>query len=265
MSVSLPLAHPNLHVELRAVTGLTPYAQNARTHSTKQIRQIADSIRMFGFVNPILIDGDGEVIAGHGRLQAALLLGLTEVPVLSITHLTPAQKRAYILADNRLAEKAGWDQELLALELQGLIDLDFEVEFTGFELAEVDFILDDDRLRQKGEAAPDTADRVPALPLGPPITQAGDLWQLGPHRLICGDTRDATVVARLLKDEQVDLIFTDPPYNVAIDGHVSGLGRVKHREFAMASGEMSEPEFVQFLSDALAPAAARCREGAIAE
>ena len=264
MSVSLPLAHPNLHVELRGVTRLTPYTQNARTHSTKQIRQIADSIRMFGFVNPILIDGDGEVIAGHGRLQAALLLGLTEVPVLSITHLTPAQKRAYILADNRLAEKAGWDQELLALELQGLIDLDFEVEFTGFELAEIDFILDDDRLRQKGEAASDTADHVPALPLSPPITQAGDLWKLGPHQLICGDARDATVVARLLKDEQVDLIFTDPPYNVAIDGHVSGLGRVKHREFAMASGEMSEPEFVQFLSDALAPAAARCREGAIA-
>ncbi|MCU0732928.1 MAG: site-specific DNA-methyltransferase, partial [Hyphomonas sp.] len=258
---SIPRTLP--YVERRALKSLRPYAGNARTHSPKQVRQIADSIRRFGFVNPVLIDAEGEIIAGHGRVLAADLLGLPDVPVLTVTHLTPAEKRAYILADNRLAEKAGWDKEILAIELQALIDFDFEVELVGFELAEIDLILDED-LARRSQTEPEAVDLVPPAAPGPPITQAGDLWQLGAHRLICGDARDPEALSRLLGGEEVDLIFTDPPYNVAIDGHVGGLGKVKHREFAFASGEMSPTEFTTFLREALAPAAERCREGAIA-
>lgn len=250
-------------IELRPIESLIPYQGNARTHSRAQIKQIAASITAFGFVNPILVDGQDQVIAGHGRLAAAKHLGLTEVPVLPVTHLSAAEKRAYVLADNRLAEKAGWDRDILAIELQALVEFDFEVELTGFAIAEIDLILDDARERGGGATA-DAADEVPALPEGPAITALGDLWQLGPHRLTCGDARDANALAALLGNQPVDLIFTDPPYNVAIEGHVSGLGRVKHREFAMASGEMTEVEFINFLTAALAPAAALCREGAIA-
>jgi DNA modification methylase len=260
-ATSVPLFHSQ--IVMRSVEALRPYAGNARTHSAKQIRQIADSIRQFGFVNPILIDASGDIIAGHGRLAAAKLLSLREVPVLPITHLTAAQKRAYVLADNKLAENAGWDAEVLAIELEGLIDLDFELEIIGFELAEIDLILDEARARTFDSGA-EAADAVPTLPAGPAITQPGDLWQLGPHRLICGDARESEGLARLLNGEAVDLIFTDPPYNVAVDGHVGGLGRIKHREFAFASGEMTPAEFTTFLREALAPAAARCREGAIA-
>ncbi|NJN35767.1 MAG: site-specific DNA-methyltransferase [Nitrospiraceae bacterium] len=248
---------------MRPPSALRPYARNARTHSPKQLRQIADSIRRFGFVNPVLVDAAGEIIAGHGRVIAAEQLGLAEVPVLPVSHLTPAEKRAYILADNRLAEKAGWDTEILAIELQALIDFDFEVELTGFELAEIDLILDEDRAR-RSDAGPEVADVVPPVSTRPAITKRGDVWQLGAHRLICGDARDPEALAMLLEGEEVDLIFTDPPYNVAVDGHVGGLGKVKHREFAFASGEMSPSEFITFLREALAPAAARCCEGAIA-
>lgn len=262
MTLTAPLPRVQTQIELRDLKSLRPYSGNARTHSPKQVRQIADSIRRFGFVNPVLIDDDGQVIAGHGRLEAAKFLGMTEVPVLPITHLNAAEKRAYILADNKLAEKAGWDRDILAIELQALIDFDFEVELTGFELAEIDLILDEDRARASSE--PEAVDLVQEISPGPPITQPGDVWALGAHRLICGDARDPEVLAMLLGDDAVDMIFTDPPYNVKVDGHVGGLGKVKHREFAFASGEMSEAEFTTFLREALAPAAARCREGAIA-
>lgn len=261
-ALPVPQAHPQ--IEMRASSSLRPYARNARTHSPRQIRQIADSIRRFGFVNPILVDGEGEIIAGHGRLAAAQQLGLPTVPVLQVTHLSPAEKRAYVLADNRLAEHAGWDREILAIELQALIDFEFDLEITGFDLAEIDIILDEDRVR-KSQAAPGPEDDVPAVSTGPAVTQAGDIWTLGMHRLICGDTRDPQALARLLDGDEVDLIFTDPPYNVPVEGHISGLGKVKHREFAFASGEMSPSEFPTFLQEALAPAAARCHEGAAAQ
>jgi hypothetical protein len=225
MSFSGPLPGAQSQIELRDPKSLRPTLGNARTHSPKQVRQIADSIHRFGFVNPVLIDAGGDIIAGHGRVAAAQLLGLAEVPVLPITHLTPAEKRAYILADTRLAEKAGWDKEILAIELQALIDLDFEVELVGFELAEIDLILDEDRART-GPSEPEAADLVPSVASGPAITLAGDVWCLGPHRLICGDARDPAALDRLLGKDEVDLIFTDPPYNVAIDGHVGGLGKV---------------------------------------
>jgi len=263
MTLSTPVPRTQSQIEMRDPKSLRPYAGNARTHSPKQVRQIADSIRRFGFVNPVLVDADGAVIAGHGRLAAAQLLGLAEVPVLPVTHLSAAEKRAYILADNRLAEKAGWDKEILAIELQALVDLDFDLEVVGFELAEIDLILDEDRLRKSG-AESEEADAVPVVAPGPAISQPGDVWCLGAHRLICGDARDPKALAKLLGEDEVDLIFTDPPYNVAVDGHVGGLGKVKHREFAFASGEMSPAEFTTFLRDALAPAADRCREGAIA-
>jgi hypothetical protein len=241
-------------IVMRPVATLIPYAGNARTHSRAQIRKIADSIRAFGFVNPILAGDDGQIIAGHRRLAAAKLLGMESVPVLALSHLTPAQRRACVLADNRLAEEAGWDRDILAIELQGLIDLDFDLGLTGFDLAQIDIILDAVREADPASASIEAADVIPTLPAGPVVSRPGDLWQLGARRLICGDARDTTAIATLLGDDRVDLIFTDPPYNVAIDGHVGGLGRVRHREFAMATGEMSEAAFTAFLRDALSPA-----------
>jgi len=246
----------------RSVASLKPYARNARTHSKKQIKQIASSIERFGFVNPVLIGDDGEIIAGHGRVEAAKQLGLRTVPTLALSHLSDTERRAYVLADNKLALNAGWDREILAIELQGLVDLDFDVELTGFSLAEIDFVLDD-----AGEAdpdAPDTAeDAVPDV-TGPAVSRLGDVWILGRHKLVCGDARSSDDYARLLGNERVNLVFTDPPYNVAIDGNVCGLGSVKHREFAFASGEMSEMQFIQFLEQSLGAMAAVMRDGAIA-
>ncbi len=256
------MTHPSLeHVP---VGTLRPYARNARTHSRKQIQQIAKSIERFGFTNPVLISDSGEIIAGHGRVEAAKLLKMERVPTLRLSHLSEAERRAYILADNKLAQNAGWDQEILALELQGLVDLDFDVDLTGFGLAEIDMILDEAR-----EGSPDT----PSGPedelafVGDPassVTRPGDVWLIGRHRLVCGDSRDVETFQLLLDDEQADLVFTDPPYNVPIDGHVCGLGRVRHREFAMGVGEMSTDAFTGFLRQTLGHAAAHARDGAIA-
>lgn len=246
----------------RDVASLKPYARNARTHSKRQIKQIAESIERFGFVNPVLVGDDGTIIAGHGRVDAARLLGLRAVPTLALSHLTEAEKRAYVIADNKLALNAGWDREILAIELQGLIDLDFEVELTGFSLAEIDLVLD-----EAGEAdpnLPDSAEDIFAVVAGPAISRRGDLWIMGRHKLICGDARDKSDYALLLESEQVDMVFTDPPYNVSIDGNVCGLGTVRHREFAFASGEMSQMQFTRFLEDSLGPMASVMRDGAIA-
>ncbi|MFO1015077.1 MAG: DNA methyltransferase [Caulobacteraceae bacterium] len=242
---------------------LRPYARNARRHSKKQLKQIADSIRRFGFTNPVLVSDDGEIIAGHGRVEAAKLLGLASVPSLKLSHLTPEERRAYVIADNKLALNAGWDQEMLAIELQALIDLDFDVELTGFSLAEVDLTLD--AARDADPSAPDAGPEDDIPPMAPTaVTRIGDLWRLGRHRLLCGDARNAADYKLLLGDEPVDVVFTDPPYNVPIDGHVTGLGRIRHREFAMGVGEMSEPAFTAFLAETLGNAAAVCRDGAIA-
>ena len=244
------------------VAALRPYDNNARTHSKKQIKQIADSIRRFGFTNPVLVSDAGEIIAGHGRVEAAKLLGMATVPTLALSHLSDAERRAYVLADNKLALNAGWDREILAIELQGLIDLDFDLELTGFSLAEIDLVLDEagDSDPAGHEAAEDA---VPSV-TGPAVTRGGDVWQLGRHKLICGDARRPSEYAALLGDERADLVFTDPPYNVAIDGHVSGLGKVRHREFAFASGEMSQSQFTAFLIESLSATSAVMCDGAIA-
>lgn len=253
---------PALAIENRSPAELRPYARNARTHSRKQVRQIADSIERFGFTNPVLISDDQEIIAGHGRVEAAKLLGLATVPTLRLSHLTPEERRAYVLADNKLALNAGWDQDILAIELQALIDLDFDVTLTGFSLAEVDLTLDGARERDP-DAPVGMEDDIP--PIQPEaVTRFGDVWVLGRHRLVCGDAREHEHYARLMGSEKADLVFTDPPYNVPIDGHVCGSGRIRHREFAMGVGEMSEAAFTAFLTDALKPMAFACRDGAIA-
>jgi 16S rRNA G966 N2-methylase RsmD len=249
-------------VELRPVAGLRANPGNARTHSDRQISQLAASIRTFGFLNPILVDEQGMVLAGHGRLAAARLLGLDEVPVVQVTHLTPAHKRALVLADNRLAELAGWDRNLLKIELAELstLDLDFEVEITGFDTVEID------RLLQVGieEAQPDPADDIPPVDIGrDPVTRLGDVWCLGRHRLMCGSALERTSYAQLLQNERAQMVFTDPPYNVPIKGHVSGKGRHQHSEFVMGCGEMSAVEFTAFLADAVQLMAQHSRDGAI--
>lgn len=249
-------------IVVRDIASLKPYASNARTHSKKQLNQIAKSIERFGFTNPVLIGDDLQIIAGHGRVAAAKLLGLTSVPTLALSHLSADERRAYVLADNKLALNAGWDPELLAIELQGLIDVDFDVGLTGFSIAEVDFIIE-----AAGDANPKTRDAkedvVPSA-AGPAVTRMGDVWQLGRHRLLCGDARRKADMATLMDGESADMVFTDPPYNVAIDGHVCGLGATKHREFAMASGEMNREQFTAFLTESLEAMAGVMRDGALA-
>lgn len=246
----------------RDVATLRPCARNARTHSKKQIRQMATSIERFGFTNPVLISDDAGIIAGHGRVEAAKLLGRKTVPTLALSHLSDGERRAYVLADSKLALNAGWDREILAIELQALVDLQFETELTGFSLAEIDLVLD-----EAGEADPDAKDAaedVVPLVTGTPVSRTGDIWQLGRHRLLCGDTRSPADLNGLMSGELADLVFTDPPYNVAIDGNVCGLGVVRHREFAFASGEMSRAQFTAFLTETLGNLGRLMRDSAIA-
>lgn len=220
---------------------LTHRAVNPRTHSKKQIEQLKHSIREFGFVRPVLLDKDNVIIAGHGTTLAAVELEMADIPTVQVDHLTPAQIRAYVIADNKLAENAGWDRQLLALELKEL-SLSFDLTMTGFDLPEVDVLL--------GELGPgsDAADEIPETDRDrPAVTQANDLWQIGEHFLFCGDSTKPKSYEALLRGAQAQSVFTDPPYNVRIADHVSGLGKNVHREFAMACGEMTGDQFTQFL------------------
>ena len=237
-----------LQVTYEEIQNLVPYARNARTHSKRQIRQIADSIRIFGFTNPILVNRSRMIIAGHGRVDAAKLLGMKSVPTICLENLNEDQIRAYILADNRLAEKAGWDNSILAIELQHLtaVDLAFDVSITGFEVGEIDLILEEAAAEEQKEEEEPVEIRS-----GPAVTKPGDIWLLGDHRLICGDALEESTYSALMDGQKADVVFTDPPYNVKIDGNVCGKGAIRHREFAMASGEMSESEFVDFLCSSL--------------
>ena len=240
------------NIILKNLDDLKPYSGNARTHSKKQVKQIADSIARFGFTNPILIDEDGLILAGHGRVEAARLLGLIEVPCLRLSEMTEAEKRAYILADNKLAQNAGWDESILATELEYLIEQVDEVDLslTGFTIAEVDEILEVGGTDLATESEED--DKLPAVLDDEPVTRVGDIWQLGNHRLVCGDAREFNSYTQLLTNKDViselaEMVFTDPPYNVKIDRNVCGSGNIKHSEFAMASGEMRPHEFIEFL------------------
>ena len=236
-------------IEMLAPGALLPWTRNARTHSKKQIRQIADSIRTFGFTNPVLIDESNVILAGHGRVEGARLLGMETVPCVRLDRMTREQKRAYVIADNKLALNAGWDDELLTQELKALleIDADFDVEITGFSIAEIDHLVEGLAPQEPGDPRDDA---LPDLLNRPRRCRPGDLWQLGAHRLICGDALDTETVQMLMDGGKARMVFTDPPYNVPIDGHVGGSGRIRHREFAMAAGEMTCTEFTSFLCKA---------------
>ncbi|WP_039565916.1 ParB/Srx family N-terminal domain-containing protein, partial [Ralstonia solanacearum] len=205
-----------LNVEYRKVQALIPYARNPRTHSDEQVARIAASIVEYGWTNPVLVDGENGVIAGHGRLAAARHLGMEDVPVIELAHLSPTQKRALILADNRIALDAGWDDEMLALEFAELADAGYDLALTGFNDAEIDALLADDLGEAEdgegqGDPEPDAANDVPEAS-AVPVSRPGDVWLLGEHRMICGDATDAVAIATLMADQQADLCFTSPPY-----------------------------------------------------
>jgi DNA modification methylase len=243
-----------------ATSHIAPNPNNARKHSRAQVRAIARSIDAFGFNAPILIDKNRQIVAGHGRYEAAKLLSLTEVPVIFLDHLTEIQARAYMLADNKLTDRSVWDDNKVATQLKELSELvlDFDIEAIGFEPPEIDF-----RIQSLDEPdAADNADEFDAA-TGPAVSVAGDLWLLGPHRLYCGNALDQTSYATLMETEKAAAVFTDPPYNVKIDGHVCGSGSITHREFAMASGEMTEQEFTDFLTASLTLMCAHSKPGAL--
>ena len=248
-------ADRQLAIVYRSTSSLQPDPRNARTHPNRQIVQLVQSIEQFGFTNPVLIDEVGVLIAGHGRLRAAKELGLAEVPAITLAGLSDAQKKALRLADNKIALNAGWDLEILRLELSELgdLDIDFDLGLTGFATGEIDVIL---------KAANDPDDEViPPVPVEP-RTMPGDIWLLGEHRVGCGDGRDLDFLRQVVgQGAQIDAAFMDPPYNVKINGHANAKGR--HREFAMASGEMSNAAFREFLRDTLGAAAAVSRSGAV--
>lgn len=263
MNASLPTAASGSSVaaaDMRMidVASIKPDPKNPRKHPKKQVRQIAASIRSFGFNVPVLVDADGKLIAGHGRLLAAKELGIQQVPVISLTHLTPDQARAFMIADNRLSEVARWDEPLLLEHfeyLQGAA-LGFEITDTGYELAEIDWMLESKRRRKSSSGEGDS-------PQGPAVCQSGDLWLLGRHRLLCGDARSEGAHERLMDRQKATMAFADPPYNVRIDGHAGGKGGIHHREFAMASGEMSPSEFTAFLQQVCSLMATSTQDGAI--
>jgi DNA modification methylase len=251
-----------MEITYRPIAELKLDPNNPRSHSPRQIRQIARSIGQFGFNVPVLIDTGGKIIAGHGRVLASQRLGWSEVPTICLDHLTEAQARAFLIADNRLSENSTWNERVLAQQLQELaaLELDFSLEVTGFEMGEIDLRIeqlsacsDDDQMR---------ANRLPS-PQSRTVTHTGDLWLLNGHRVVCGNALEDTVYATLMGSWQAHMVFTDPPYNVRIGGNVSGTGATKHREFVMGSGELSEAEYQRFLSRACSGLARHSRPEAL--
>jgi DNA modification methylase len=234
---------------------------NPRIHSRQQVRQIARSIKKFGFNVPILIDSTGKVLAGHGRHLAAQQLGLAEVPAIMIEHLTEAQARAFMLADNKLCENAEWNVEILGEQFRQLaeVELDFELEITGFTTGEIDVLIDG--VEASAVENRDAADELPLL--GVAVTMPGDTWLLGDNRVLCSDALNPATYAQLLEGAKAQMVFADFPYNVRIDGNVSGFGAIRHREFAMASGEMTAEVFTDFLAGAIIMIVKNTMPGAI--
>lgn len=233
-----PANHPM--VEMVDISSLAPNPANARKHGAKQIAQLAAVIERFGFLVPLIIDDENMIAAGHGRWAAAQKLGLTEVPAIRANFLSDEERRAFALADNRLSELSTWDSEVLGQELELLFEGGFDITAIGFSTTDLDF-----------SVVPEKEPKAERVQLPAPDQQAvsrlGDLWQIGPHRLYCGDSRDVASWEALLGDDRAQLVFSDPPYNVPINGFVSGLGRHQHREFVAGTGEMSPPEFTAFL------------------
>jgi site-specific DNA-methyltransferase (adenine-specific) len=240
----------NRKLEWRSVSTLIPYARNSRTHSDEQIAQIAASIKEFGWTNPILIDGDNGIIAGHGRLSAARKLGHEEVPVIELKDLTETQRKAYIIADNRLALNAGWDNEMLTIELNDLLADGFALEMLGFDPKELSALLEPEVV----EGLTDE-DAVPDIP-DEPKTKLGDIYQLGNHRLMCGDSTSVDAVTKLTSGGGVDMLLTDPPYNVAYEGKTKDALKIKN-------DNMENDQFRQFLRDAFVTADLVMKAGAV--
>jgi DNA modification methylase len=243
----------------RTIGELKKFPGNPRRHPEGQIAGLMKSIKRV-WTNPILVDETDTILAGHGRLEAAKRLGMAEVPTVTIGGLSPSEKQAVVIADNRLPEQAVWDFDLLRGHFQSLIDLDFDVELTGFSTGEVDLLIDGPTKLPTSEPADELAGLAPG---GAAISRLGDVWDLGRHRLLCGDARNGDAYHRLMQGELADMMVTDPPYNVRVDGHATGGGKVRHREFAMASGEMSAPAFTGFLERFLGCAIRSSRDGAI--
>jgi DNA modification methylase len=265
-----PNAPPSLHklsnelakigVNYKSPDQLSIPAKSLRVHTPGQIKKIGRSLSVFGFLIPIVIDEAGCVLVGVGRLSAARDLGFTEVPTIQVTHLSEAQKKAFAIAENRLAEIGKWDDKVLAEQLAelSLINLDFDIEVTGFEVAEIDLRIES--LNLDFDGPPDV---VPELATGQPVSQVGDLWILGRHRVVCGSALDPAAYAVLMNTKRANVAFTDPPYNVPLDGHATGLGANRHREFAMAAGEMTSSQFQTFLLSAFALLARHSTDGSI--
>lgn len=237
----------SLTIVYRPIEQLLLSVENPRLHSEKQISQIAESIRTFGFLRPVLTDGELRVICGHGRVQAAKVIGIRELPTVSVEHLTEHQIKAFRIADNKLAMNSKWDEKLLGEQLKFLseVELEFDLETIGFETGEIDVIIEG--LAPVVDNARDPADAVPEIQTAVPVTHAGDLWLLGPHRAYCGNSLNEDSFSALMGDRRAALVFTDPPYNRSVD-QVTGLGSIQHRNFRMAAGELSEDQFTDFLT-----------------
>jgi DNA modification methylase len=254
--------YPRLAIAYLPTASLKLNPKNPRIHTEKHIQQMARSMEAFGFSVPVAIDADLGVVAGHGRVLAANLLGLAEVPTISLKHLSEAQLKAFIVADNRLSENSEWNRELLAEQFQSLmeVELDFDLEVTGFETAEIDLIIEG--------AAPARDDDDPADVLCQPkdtivVSKMADLWLLGKHRIFCGNSLNVNSYSGVTQGRRAQMVFTDPPYNVKISGNAGGLGAIQHQNFAMACGEMTESEFTDFLAQVFTQLANHSREGSI--
>lgn len=246
-------------IEHRPLSELHPHKTNPKTHSPEQVRALARSLSAHKFVNPILVDQAGTIIAGHGRCEAAKLLGLETVPTIALGHLTEAQQRAYRIADNRLAEASAWSMEMLNIEVGAILELDanFDLGLTGFDMRDLKIGLD---VAGSKAAEPELA--IPEPPTRA-VSRLGDHWLIGEHALVCGDALQVGPYQTLMGKDRARMVFTDPPYNVPIQGHVSGKGKTRHREFVVASGEMTEAEFRQFLLGFMTLAARFSRDGSL--
>jgi DNA modification methylase len=248
-------------IEMVPLKSLKKSHRNARTHSKTQIEQVANSIRRFGVINPLIVDTRNRIVAGHARAEAAQSIGLRVVPVVRVSNLTDVQLRAYMLADNRIAQSAGWNRELLAVELDelriALPEIGLDLNITGFDPGEVDSIISDfaDGDSKATDDIPEVAEKATA--------QRGDIFVLGNHRLMVGDAREGNDYSLLMDSQIAEMAFLDPPYNVPVQGHVGGRGRIKHREFMHGSGELTPRQFTQFLKDSLGTCARFIDDGGI--
>lgn len=254
-------ASVQLKIVEQPIDALRLYANNARTHDEPQIRAIAQSIARFGFVNPVIVDGSNRLIAGHGRYQAAKTLGLRIVPTIRLDHMTKAEKHAYIIADNQLAARAGWDRGKLAIEFAEIaqLDPDFDMTLTGFDLPQIELTLD---VAAGLSRADEGSVALPPM-TGPATCRMGDRWQLGDHALVCGDATQWAGYKLLMGSERAQIVFTDVPYNVPMAGHATGMGKTRHREFVQASGEMTDAEFALFLANSLGAMARASTNGSL--